>query len=799
MTQRALRGRRLLLVGAILVPATLYFGLTGWRALGIEGWGNRLYLTLLAFTGDPIYVSNLRPCTPVPTDMPPPPDIFPPPCAPPLPFELTIARVTGFATTVLAIAGLLSLALADRLNRFRAGRRTKHAVLIGPTPFGLDRLRREVPGLPITVIGTTATEPGPGTLHLPVDPDDTETVQRLLGKPVKVLFGEREPLRNIARAQALLPTLEGAELLVRVEDLSLVRDLGLLAPELAKAEAVSSSEAVAEAVVFALSAPELAELRGQPGVHVVMVGLGTTGLAIAEQLAATCQRVDDQGGVHRPRLTVLDVDAAVTEARIDGQSPGLRSVATLTVHDMDGQACQTRPCLDRLREIEAMQPVTAIVVATGDDARNAAIGMRLRQIQCERLLFKAPILVRNRMAIGKAPAAINDISGGTYAFGGNRSGPQDPDLVVFEEELGEALHTGWRQTMMRSSAGPQGLGAPKPWGKLASAEKRSSLIAARAAPHILRVAGLVPDPGTSEAGMRVHHAAVKSVADQKPVLGKLEHERWIAEKKLDGWTCGTDRYGHTQPRDDERKIHTALVGWNEIDAENQKKDLDNIGILIRTCEIRWQRGGPAWRRRFRVGVMGPLDPGGDAMRLIKDAFAAYLRSWSGDIPLEATSLEILTPDAPGFDRVAPVALLSAWERCVEGAARGSCRVVALRAGGRDLLDAKAADHLADRMSGMELARDGVAAQTRAFDKACTTRDGKNILRTADLRPPDVSDADLLGDDALWTAGLAQVEEQIDALSDLLVWGRRPDGGGRSARIADRRAELGRGCLPVDLG
>jgi hypothetical protein len=63
----------------------------------------------------------------------------------------------------------------------------------------------------------------------------------------------------------------------------------------------------------------------------------------------------------------------------------------------------------------------------------------------------------------------------------------------------------------------------------------------------------------------------------------------------------------------------------------------------------------------------------------------------------------------------------------------------------------------------------------------------------------VSDADLLGDDALWTAGLAQVEEQIDALSDLLVWGRRPDGGGRSARIADRRAELGRGCLPVDLG
>lgn len=638
---------------------------------------------------------------------------------------------------------------------------------------------------------------GPGTLHLPIDPDDADALRAVVGRPAKILFGERESLRNVARARALLPGLAGCDALIRVEDLSLVRDLGLLAPKLGRAKPISSSEAVAEALVFALSAPELAELRAQPGVHVVLIGLGTTGLAIAEQLAATCLRVDRGPRAQRLRLTVLDADAAATEARIDGQSPGLRSVTNLTVYGMDGEACRTRPCLERLQEIEAIQPVTAIIVATGDDARNAAIGMRLRQVQRERLFFKAPILVRNRMAPGRAPAAIDDISGGTYAFGGHRSGSQDPDLTTFEEELAKAMHTEWARGIERTSNGTRRADAPKPWDAQTSAEKRSSLLAARAAPHFLRAAGLVPDPTSPECDMRVHADAVKVLGDQKPMLEILEHERWIAEKRLDGWVSKMDGEGHPHPRDDERKIHTALVDWDDLGESDRDKDTDNVRLLIRTCADRWQPGGRAWRRRFRVGVMGPLDPGESAGRRIEEAFAAYLRAWPDDVPPSATSLEILTPDAPGFDRIAPAAMLSVWRK-IAGEAGPSCRVIALRAAGRKFLDSRAAEHLAGQTDGVEAAQDKISAQTTVLEEACAWKGGGSVLRTADLRSPNLSDADLARDDTRWEANLALAEAQIDALSDLLVWGKRSDRQGRSAAIAAKRSESGRRSLAIDL-
>lgn len=107
------------------------------------------------------------------------------------------------------------------------------------------------------------------------------------------------------------------------------------------------------------------------------MGLGATNLAIAEQLAATCYH-PGQGGMDRLRLTVLDYDLQVARARLHGQSPGLEEVATVLFRKMDGLDCRRARCLQTLRAIERLQPLTVILVAI-DDARNAAIGMRYRQ------------------------------------------------------------------------------------------------------------------------------------------------------------------------------------------------------------------------------------------------------------------------------------------------------------------------------------------------------------------------------------------------------------------------------------
>lgn len=53
------------------------------------------------------------------------------------------------------------------------------------------------------------------------------------------------------------------------------------------------------------------------------------------------------------------------------------------------------------------------------------------------------------------------------------------------------------------------------------------------------------------------------------ILAQLEHERWMYERRGQGWTLG-------RRRDDAAKIHPDLVVWNELAAVSQDKDRDVI-------------------------------------------------------------------------------------------------------------------------------------------------------------------------------------------------------------------------------
>jgi hypothetical protein len=49
------------------------------------------------------------------------------------------------------------------------------------------------------------------------------------------------------------------------------------------------------------------------------------------------------------------------------------------------------------------------------------------------------------------------------------------------------------------------------------------------------------------------------------LLARMEHQRWNAEKYVDGWTNG-------QARDDEKKIHDCLVDWDKLPEEIREYD-----------------------------------------------------------------------------------------------------------------------------------------------------------------------------------------------------------------------------------
>jgi hypothetical protein len=56
----------------------------------------------------------------------------------------------------------------------------------------------------------------------------------------------------------------------------------------------------------------------------------------------------------------------------------------------------------------------------------------------------------------------------------------------------------------------------------------------------------------------------------------MEHNRWWADRALDGWTLG--------PRNDANKVHPNMVPYEELDEEAKQKDRNFVLHMIKVLE-----------------------------------------------------------------------------------------------------------------------------------------------------------------------------------------------------------------------
>lgn len=59
---------------------------------------------------------------------------------------------------------------------------------------------------------------------------------------------------------------------------------------------------------------------------------------------------------------------------------------------------------------------------------------------------------------------------------------------------------------------------------------------------------------------------------QIEILAVLEHDRWMQEKRLNGWRLG-------EKKDEDKKIHPDLVEWDELSKKSKKYDRDAVGNI----------------------------------------------------------------------------------------------------------------------------------------------------------------------------------------------------------------------------
>ncbi|MHA6324117.1 RyR domain-containing protein [Roseivivax sp. CAU 1753] len=610
----------------------LLSGVVGWHLDGFQ-LSEAVYRAFMVFHGADLYLT--------------PPNIW-----------ISIARWVGLVTFVSAILGLLLAVSLDVLRDMRIRFRRGHTVVIGVDDFAVSYALAMSGSAPRITITDTAARLSAYTnrdgrssiLKVAVNFLDDDKMFAALGwRPELVVFGDPNPARNLERATRLHVRRPRAPIVVCSDDHSLNAEMGLWSPSFSSVPVIGSNLFSARALITDASPLDLARARCQSRPHVAIVGVNDMALTLVEEIALRCHAPD----LDPVRVTLFDKDPDAAARKIDLARPGLRRAVDLVGPlQFDGLACALDTS-DRARITEAAEalPLTALMVCTGSEAGNMEIALRLRRMQLNGpSALSAPILIEAVNGATVAPEPITDLTCGLYTFGGKMVRASDIALEHLQLSLGEKLHEIWSR----------GATDALPWAQLDQAGIRTNTRAALQLIETLKTLGFTPPSRKMVAPVAVMPAQIDKFLDDMPLLEELartEHERWVAERCAEGWIYARDRC-------DRKKHHPLLVSWAALDnAEAEKgKDRNNVTELLRHTREAGRFAGPGsrWRRRIRVGALGPLRIEAVDAGELRKGIQAFLTSQG--LRAQDCHLEVVSPNAPGFDRVVPAVLARVWER-----------------------------------------------------------------------------------------------------------------------------------------
>lgn len=138
-------------------------------------------------------------------------------------------------------------------------------------------------------------------------------------------------------------------------------------------------------------------------------------------------------------------------------------------------------------------------------------------------------------------------------------------LENLREQLAQAIHERYREH--QQGVKPADDPAMQPWENLTEDLRESNRQQANQIPEKLRAVGygIRPAAGGGPAGLELTPAELE-------MLARMEHDRWMADKKAAGWT-------HAPVRDDARKLHPCLVLWEELPKTERDKDRQAVRAI----------------------------------------------------------------------------------------------------------------------------------------------------------------------------------------------------------------------------
>lgn len=308
--------------------------------------------------------------------------------------------------------------------------------------------------------------------------------------------------------------------------------------------------------------------------HLVVAGRD----APADALIAQALRLMHYGG-ERPWLTLVSDDPAAYRSALLAAYPSVNGIARLRFAEPALSFEPTAP------------PVTGVFVCLKPATTALAVAERLRDAIRTGQSVSPPIQVE--IGAAEPGGTIDDWDGQIRPFSYRRVACC-PTVLLDErdDDLAQIVHDHYRDTIAALGRDPDQAPAGRPWEQLDESYRRASR---QQADHLwakLALCDTVARPEEQVESFRFTPLEAERLAE-------IEHNRWAADRYLDGWT-------HGPIRDNQRRHHPQLVPYAEL--SGPMKDLDRFAV--RLTPVLLARFGRAMARMLIVGVPdSDVDPG----------------------------------------------------------------------------------------------------------------------------------------------------------------------------------------------
>jgi hypothetical protein len=344
---------------------------------------------------------------------------------------------------------------------------------------------------------------------------------------------------------------------------------------------------------------QYADMRGQDRIRVAIFGFNHQAQQLLLQLASSSYYRD----LKVPEITIIDPQAKQRRQQIISRYPGLQDTKICKLTTIDFDINTQTPDAEFLQKLDQGnsaygQNLTAIILCHEQDNQNITASLQLRiKIQQTRIAL-APIYVS--MTQDLDALSINT--------------DQTPNFETVLQHFGQQTCS-WQEIVETSSdklakfihkAYNARYGKGTKWQDLTETYREANR---GAADHItVKLASLgyfIPqDPS--------NWSQQVDLTENQELLAKLEHNRWYAERRLNGWQYGPKR-------DDKRKIHPCLIPYEQLPETEKQKDRTNIQDLQEFFSSQQPKPGQQVRKNINIAILATKE----TQNYNKDIFKKY--------------------------------------------------------------------------------------------------------------------------------------------------------------------------------